>query len=70
MDTDYDNWAAVYACDEIVPGAIIEYGWVLTRSTEPTEDVVRKNIKSFCNNGNILGRGTYKHQKDIKCGHC
>ena len=57
MDTDYDNWAAVYACDEIVPGAIIEYGWVLTRSTEPTDDVVRKNM-ILLTITDILGEGT------------
>ena len=42
LDTDYDNYSAVYSCDNIPGLGKYEYGWVLTRSTTPSQEVVRK----------------------------
>ena len=40
IGTDYTNWAAVYACEDIVSNKF-EYGWVLTRSPTPEKQYVR-----------------------------
>ena len=42
LDTDYDNWASVYACEDVLDVAKIEYGWVLTREIAPAPDVVSR----------------------------
>jgi hypothetical protein len=40
LDTDYDNFAAIYSCSNVPGLGKFEYGWVLTRSRTPTPEVV------------------------------
>jgi len=42
IETDYDNYAAVYSCADILGLFKIEYGWLLARSRTPSEEVVSK----------------------------
>ena len=38
LDTDYENYTAIYSCGNRVPGQMAK--WVLTRSTKPSPEVV------------------------------
>ena len=40
LDTDYENYTAIYSCGSRVPGQIELFKWVLTRSTKPSPEVV------------------------------
>ena len=41
LDTDYETFAAVYACREDSDGSVIrENSWILTRDNRPSEEVV------------------------------
>jgi len=43
LDTDYDNYSAVYSCDNIPGIGKYESGWVLTRSINPSQEGVRND---------------------------
>jgi hypothetical protein len=53
VDTDYDNWAVVYACSDIIPGIWkMEYAWVLTRKplvpgTKEFDEILLQTRKVF-----------------------
>ncbi|XP_059079065.1 apolipoprotein D-like [Tigriopus californicus] len=53
IDTDYENWASVYSCDEIL-GNKFEYGWVLTRESAPSEAIVQASLDAFVAQGITL----------------
>ena len=40
LDTDYENFAAVYSCIDFPVVGKFEYAWVLTRDTNPSEETV------------------------------
>ena len=40
LDTDYDNWSAVYSCGDIFGLVKFEYAFLLTRENHPSEEVV------------------------------
>ena len=64
LDTDYDNFAAVYSCIDFPVVGKFEYAWVLTRSPLPKPDIVRatiflvtvgiQNVDFFCDTFLIL----------------
>ena len=45
VDTDYDNYAFVYSCYEILGFYHTEIFWILTRQSNPGEEVVNKYLK-------------------------
>ena len=46
LDTDYDNFAAVYSCIDFPVVGKFEYAWILTRNPFPTEETVLNNKTS------------------------
>jgi hypothetical protein len=40
LETDYDNFAAVYSCVDFPVVGKFEYAWILTRDPFPSEDTV------------------------------
>ena len=46
LDTDYDNWAAVYFCYNVTEGAR-EEAWLLTRDTAPDQAVIDRALQEF-----------------------
>ncbi len=42
LDTDYENYASLYLCYRLFNKNLfkLEMGWVLTRESEPSDDVV------------------------------
>ena len=43
IDTDYENWSAVYSCGDIFGLIKFEYAFLLTREAHPSEEVVINN---------------------------
>jgi hypothetical protein len=40
IETDYDNYAAVYSCFDVLGLFKFEYAWLLARSKAPSDEVV------------------------------
>ena len=47
LETDYENFAAVYSCDELPGFGAINYGWVLTRDPNPSQEIVSYRNENF-----------------------
>ena len=45
LDTDYENYTAVYSCDRRIGDQLEFFKWILTRSTKPSPEVVNKNMQ-------------------------
>jgi len=44
LDTDYDNFAAVYSCIDFPVVGKFEYAWVLARTPLPKPNIVRATV--------------------------
>eukprot|EP00095_Tigriopus_kingsejongensis_P008704 maker-scaffold894_size84319-snap-gene-0.10 protein:Tk08704 transcript:maker-scaffold894_size84319-snap-gene-0.10-mRNA-1 annotation:"PREDICTED: uncharacterized protein LOC103307970" len=74
LGTDYENWASVYACEDII-GIKFEYGWVLTRDPNPAQEYVDASFAAFTNGGvgleafevNPQGNCTYEDTTVVSC---
>lgn len=44
LDTDYENYTAVYSCDRRIGDQLEFFKWILTRSTKPSPEVVNREI--------------------------
>ena len=51
LDTDYENYASVYSCQSILGLFQIEYGWLLLRDLNTSEDIIAKGREAFTKNG-------------------
>ena len=40
LDTDYENFTAIYSCDRRIGDQLELFKWILTRSTKPSPEVV------------------------------
>ena len=49
LATDYDNYAAVYYCFDILGLFKFEYAWLLVRSRTPSEEVVSTSLLALSN---------------------
>ena len=73
MDTDYENYALVYACNDIFLGKV-DLVWILTRAQNPDQKYIqqalatlKERVPDFDTNENLLwsNQGSYcKYVKD------
>ena len=48
LDTDYENWAAVYSCNEWDVFGLVKYSYLLTRAQTRNETAVSCQMLSCC----------------------
>ncbi len=46
MDTDYENYALVYACNDVFLGKV-DYVWLLTRAQYPAQEYINKALDTL-----------------------
>merc|ERR1719215_118704 len=51
IDTDYENWSAVYSCGDIFGLVKFEYAFLLTRTPQPSEEAVSAALKAYTDQG-------------------
>jgi len=51
LDTDYENYTAIYSCDRRVGDQLELFKWILTRSTKPSPEVVEMGLEAYRRNG-------------------
>merc|ERR1711860_102246 len=54
LDTDYENFTAIYSCE--VVGIKFEYGWVMTRDPNPSQELIDQVFKVFTDQGISIDR--------------
>merc|ERR1711997_1300465 len=59
LDTDYDNYASIYACQSILGLFKIEFAWILVRDpSNVSEETKTKALEAFTRNN--LETGTFE----------
>jgi len=51
LDTDYENWSAVYSCGDIFGLIKFEYAFALTRTPQPSAEVIAAVDKAYTDQG-------------------
>lgn len=51
IETDYDNYASVYSCFDVIGLVKFEFAWLLTRERVPPQEVVDKGLEAYTKNG-------------------
>ena len=52
LGTDYDNYASVYSCKDLILGFKLEFAWLLVRDPENvSQEIIAKAYNDFTTNG-------------------
>lgn len=62
MDTDYENWSAVYSCGDIFGLIKFEYAFALTRTPDPSAEILAAVDKAYTDQGVSLEEFIYVPQ--------
>ncbi|KAK6182877.1 hypothetical protein SNE40_010462 [Patella caerulea] len=66
LDTDYDNYSAVFSCESLGGLAHVEFAWILTRNNTISDSLKQKIFKIFEKNG--IGTTDIKKTVQDNCG--
>ncbi|XP_055957002.1 apolipoprotein D-like [Patella vulgata] len=66
LDTDYDNYSAVFSCESLGGLAHVEFAWILSRNNTISDSLKQKIFKIFEKNG--VGTTDIKKTVQDNCG--